>query len=389
MANRALTVAIATATGRVESVRSFTYSTSTPTCSITWKGAAQDNEWFDPNNWAPQRLPAAGDWVCIPATTGNRIKFDTGASSSIAGLNSSLSVNIAAGTLTLSDGVDGSTIPALALTGGTISGAGNLTLPGSSVWTGGQMVGTGTTTVPAGARLDVGIPNCCTVSTDGSRTLAIAGTMTVAGSSSLQLNGASSIVNTGLVNILGDNASISGGSGTVFTNTSSGTLEKSAGTGESEISLPFDNAGLVDAAAGSFIFEFGIQQVDGLSGSYNISTGSTLVLGSPPVSIPSGATISGGGTLEVNGQVTLAPGASVHTGGLIIDSGATLQVNLAGHTAGSSYPQLVVNGTAQLSGNLVAATVSVTVLRLPGNNLRRSPLPEALGNVHVGSRCSR
>jgi hypothetical protein len=144
----------------------------------------------------------------------------------------------------------------------------------------------------------------------------------------------------------------------VFTNTSSGTLEKSAGTGESEISLPFDNAGLVDTAAGSFVFAFGIQQVGGLSGSFNVSTGSTLVLGSPPVSIPSGAVISGGGTLEVNGQVTLAPGSSVHTGGLIIDSGATLQVNLAGHTAGSSYPQLVVNGTAQLSGNLIAATVS-------------------------------
>src|SRR5260370_144417 len=104
------------------------------------------------------------------------------------------------------------------------------------------MVGTGPTSGPAGSRLDVGLPNCCSLSTDGSRTLAIAGTMTVAGGTSLQLNGASSIVNTGLVNILGDNASISGASGTVFTNTASGTLEKSAGTGQSGISLPFDNA---------------------------------------------------------------------------------------------------------------------------------------------------
>src|SRR5262249_747497 len=162
------------------------------------------------------------------------------------GLAGDGALTITGGTLNVSDE---SSIKTLALTSGTLGGAGTLSVTGTLTWSGGTMSDAGTTRIPAGAPLV----------SDGSGTVFLAS--------------GRRIENAGTVDLRSDRT-ISG-SGTLGVLHNTGTVVKSAGTGATTISAAVENDGMLRADAGTLQLTGG----DGAGGSDGDFAGA-VVLGS-------------------------------------------------------------------------------------------------------------
>jgi hypothetical protein len=103
------------------------------------------------------------------------------------------------------------------------------------------------------------------------------------------------------------------------------------------------------------------------AGATAVSAGTLVVYGSTSsaTTVASGATLAGHGTL--GGDVTVQSGGTLSPGGagvgtltvngtLTLNPGGTLAVNINGATAGNDYDRVVVNGTVNISGAILAVT---------------------------------
>jgi hypothetical protein len=150
------------------------------------------------------------------------------------------------GTLTVAADV---TVPNFALSGGTLTGGGTLTVSDLLSWTSGTMSGGGKTVIPN--RMDVSGTSLKDLFT---RTIENAGTVTWTGTGNIRTG--SGGVFTNLANAVFDiqnNQSFANdfGSGNLtFHNT--GTVRKSAGTGTTTFGMVFNNTGTVDVQTGTF-----------------------------------------------------------------------------------------------------------------------------------------
>ncbi len=222
--------------------------------------------------------------------------------------------------------------------GGNLAGLGKLTLdgPAASSWTGGTMHGAGTTLIPAGVTLNAS--GTGTKNFHSGRILRNEGTILQTGTGDFQTGVSAVFENVGLLDIQSDADFTTGHGGTAqIVNT--GTWRKSAGTATpSDISVQFENDGVVQAQAGILKFHSG----DGpgtSSGSYEVPA-----------------------TLEFIGGVfdqTFA--SSIAGAGNVIFSGAHVNLNGAYDMATT----WITNGTAAFE-----ATNSLTnVLNMSGGNL--------------------
>jgi hypothetical protein len=234
-----------------------------------------------------------------------------------------------------------------ALNGATIGGTGAFNISGVFGWSGGTMNGSGSTNVAAGAHLNV--------TGDASvreRTLNNSGTLTWTGG--VFVCGDSGIINNkagGIFDIKSNSTMTYVGTPGTFNN--SGTVRKSAGTGTTNISVPFSNAGLLDIQTGTIQF---------LGSSFTQTAGTTSLSGGVLVSAPTllfqGGTLKGGGTINANvtSTGTLSMGATVGTliinGNFVQNAGGTLSLRIGGTTAGTQFDQLQVTGNASLAGAL-------------------------------------
>ena len=137
------------------------------------------------------------------------------------------------------------------LNGGTLTGAGTLTLTGAgSTWSGGGMYGGGTTKIAAGGDLTLTGNNRKYL---GSRTIVNEGTLIEASTGDLlDFEGAAVLNNAGLFDIRSNInwQNYSGAAGALSFN-NSGTLRKSAGTGDFVfLNTTFSNTGTVQVQIG-------------------------------------------------------------------------------------------------------------------------------------------
>src|ERR1041384_6351728 len=121
-----------------------------PTCTSTWTGGGGDARWNNADNGSPAAVPGPGDHACVAAAGGTLTIVLDGASATVGSVDIAEGLNIQSGSLSLA-GTDDSTIARLAITGGELTGAGNVTVGDTLSWTGGRMTGSGTTTILAGA----------------------------------------------------------------------------------------------------------------------------------------------------------------------------------------------------------------------------------------------
>src|SRR5205085_4789670 len=133
-----------------------------------------------------------------------------------------------------------------------------------------------------------------------------------------------------------------------------GTLRKTAGAGTTAFNLPVTNGGLLEVRTGTLRLQVSYTQVAG---------GDTFLNGgqitSDGIMIIQGGTLRGAGTITgtVNNNSTVSPGSSGAgvlniTGQYIQQSGATLNIEIGGTSAGTQYDQLQVGGAATLDGTL-------------------------------------
>lgn len=114
-------------------------------CTTWWDGGAGTSSWHDARNWSDDAVPGAGDVVCIPS--GETVVYSSG-TSSIAGAEADGKLYVGGGSL----GIEGEAVfRTLSVEGGSLTGAGNITVTESLSWNGGELAGSGTLEIAAGA----------------------------------------------------------------------------------------------------------------------------------------------------------------------------------------------------------------------------------------------
>ena len=127
-------------------------STAAP-CTITFDGGEGTSSWHDAANWTTDAVPGPSDHVCIGNVPVNYSTGDT----SILSLQSQGTLELTGGSLSLTDATNASTTVNLTQSGGTIGGAGTLTVSGSFSWSGGTQTDAGTTVIASGATRSIDI----------------------------------------------------------------------------------------------------------------------------------------------------------------------------------------------------------------------------------------
>ena len=247
---------------------------------------------------------------------------------------------IRGGALALSGGTSTISTPTLTFSAGSISGTGTLAINGALSWTGGTMSGTGTTAAYGGMTLGGTTSNVVyqevlyvgwTLQNYAAATLA---TSTASGTQGLSLWNGSSLVNepSATFSILTDASLNNFNSGNSVVN--QGTFAKVGGSGTSIIAVPF-----VDAIGATF---------STLTGTVSLQS-TTSIAANDTVTVATGATLA-----EDNGTTTLAAGSSIVGGGVMLIRGGALA--LSGGTSTISTPTLTfsagsISGTGTLAIN--------------------------------------
>jgi len=274
----------------------------------------------------------------------------SGAAATVSGTWSGMPIEVSGGSAALNSS---GTIPALTLSGGTLTGSGNVTVSGPSTWSGGTIAGSGALTFGNGATITMTGANAATLS----RPLLNQGTINFAAASSAMVINGVPITNSGTLDIQSASQDILVTAGTPpFVN--SGTLKKSAGAGAVQFAAPLMNTGVVEIDAGTL----------NVSGTYGQSAGTTDVR--PGATLQTATLALNGGSLVGNGTIAgtvdnhavVAPGASPGTltinGDYVQAPDGTLDIQLGGTTAGTEYDRLIVSGTVTLDGTLNVSTIN-------------------------------
>ncbi|HZZ77581.1 MAG TPA: hypothetical protein VFE62_03625, partial [Gemmataceae bacterium] len=264
--------------------------------SISWTGGGSDNHWSTGANWSGGVAPGSGDTA------------DLGSS---------------APTVVLDTGV---TIANLIISTGTLDTNGNtLAITGSSSqWSGGTISNGGTLNVSFG---NITISSAVTLD---DVQIYDQGTTTWTGGNITLNHGASIIVMGGTFDIQSNAQLLSGGTGTNYVTNSGGTIQKSSGSGTTDISVDLSSAGL-DVESGSLNFSGGALSLSGGTITGTTLGGASVTVGSGVTATVDGVAITAGtvdiaGTLDVEGTSNWSGGTISVSGTIAVQSGATLNI---------------------------------------------------------------
>ncbi len=289
-------------------------------CTVTWTGAAGDGLWQSAGNWSTSSVPGTSDVVCI----GSGVTVEVTAGVDHAGSLQDLgSLVISGGSLELADASTASSVAALTMQGGALTGAGSLGVSGSFSWVGGAtMSGSGSTIVESGASGEIEAPAGAPAVVDG-RSFLNEGILTFA-SGTIFLSDGARFDNAGTFKANSETSSYasqigipSGSEGAAPSFVNTGTFEKTAGTATTTVGVVFDNGGTVEADTGQFSFSAGEVQkapqgdwvgkvgsagyaLPGWDGSWEGSTGDVSYLPDATLSLVQGSRFQcgAGGTSE-------------------------------------------------------------------------------------------
>ena len=326
------------------------YSPINPSTNFFWVGGIS-GDWFTPGNWSPTGVPRLFDVANI--TNGS--------------------------TVTLSNNL---TISALNLSAGTLNGSGNLSVSNLFNWTGGTLGCP--LTLPSGASMNLSGNGAHNLQSG----LTNAGTANWLGGA-LNINGcagpAGPIVNlaSGVWNIQCDQTLNQSCASTNAYFQNAGTVQKSATTGATVISIPMINSGQVTTLSGTLNFNGG----GSVGGTFNAAGGAVIDFSGGSFS-GAGAAINGPGLIQFNGgSLALASNVIPNlalTGGTVFlgsnfQGGAITNLTLSGSTlAGTNAVTGMLNWVAgTVTGPLTIA--SSGVLNLNGSGVAH--LQSALTNA--------
>ncbi len=348
----------------ISPVQTFTITVVNPPgatpLSYIWQGATGD--WRDPAQWLPRGVPGPND-----------------------------SVTIAGGVVSVTNGVQ---VAGINLTGGTIDGAGLLSLRTNFTWSAGTLSGTGTTLLESGVALLISGSSSKTLN----RRLDNHGTVTFTGTGSLLGNTTDTVVNNysdGIFDIQVASGTMLGTTA-VFTN--AGTLKKSVGSSMVILAAALHSTGTVYVELGNLsltgggtlagvstnvsgqVFELRTGTFQWLSGMQYVGTGVGRILTGATVDVATNVTVTikGGGMQHLGGTLGGAGNVQVQaftsyiwSGGSINGSGIfTLATNATMLVAGSGDldlgRQLDNYGTVSWSSGRLLGSTGVTINNYAG-----------------------
>jgi RHS repeat-associated protein len=286
--------------------------------------------------------------------------FNLNAGTTFAGLGTVL---LSGGTVNVNDAVSLPAETGFTMTGGFLAGAGTLTVEGACSWPGGEMTGTGVTTING----PLSLTGTSEKRLSQSRVLNNGGTAMWSG-------GLVRLLNTSVINNLGTwDGTIDGsiiGSLTAGTFVNSGTFVKSAGSGTTNVDIPFTNSGIVDVQSGTVGFTGGGGSTGGFR---NSAPTAALQFGGGTFNVNTGTTFEGPGSLMVTGgTLNINNTIAVPSPGEVLVSGGTVNVNAAiasppattftmtGGTLGGTSA-LTIDGDCNWSGGAMTGTGTTTV----------------------------
>ena len=320
-----------------------------------WIGPLGGGLWSVPGNWSLIAVPLAAHDVLFN-TAANVNQNIGGTINSINTIAGSTLTNTS-GTLTINN--DSMLAGSLTISGGTLTGAGDITVTGLTAWTNPSTIsGAGMLIANGGLNL-IQAENQTTWTLD--RALELGGDSNWSPSSnndSRILTGMGSITNKAVLTLAPNDPAFQGPGNRLqvdvpFTNDMLGTVTKSGGNVSADFKMPFDNAGLVngDDAQALTLSGGGTH-----TGDFNITAGNLLQLAGVHT-LSNTTSIKGDGTLDVLGvpgglvtNGTVAPGASIGTlsvtGNVTFNTGGTLEVEL-----GTALARDVLSVTGQVDIN--------------------------------------
>jgi uncharacterized repeat protein (TIGR01451 family) len=322
-----------TANGGVDlATNTFTITITAPVATnFTWLGGSGD--WHDAAQWSPVGVPGALD-----------------------------SASLSGGAVQLTNSV---TVAGLALSGGTLTGSGGLTIASNMSWTAGVISGSGGLMIATGATVAVSGGSTKTLA----RPVDNAGTWTWTGGTVVGNNNPTFNHQAGaLFDIQVDGTFFTTSDSSVRTFNNAGTVRKSAGAGTTSWEGILNNGGTVEVAAGTVSFSGA-----GLSsGTFTNAAGALLAWTSGAFELTNGAAFTGlgtwriaGGTLNVSGGTTVS-----HTGTFELTGGALGGAGNFTVPAGSQFNWTA--GTMATGGVFtVAAGGSLTLSSGSTKTLRR------------------
>ncbi len=251
------------------------------------------------------------------------------------------------GTLSMAEG-DTGTVGVLVMTGGTLTGAGTLKVTGTLSWpaptTESTMSGAGSTVLASGASGSISVPGGDeaklvkrSLVNEGTLTL-VSGHVTLAEEARLENRGTLEVNSeaTGAVKLA------PGGSGKLV---NAGTVEKSSGTGTSQVSVAFESSGIAEAQKGQLAFTEGGSSTS--TGQWVAGEGASLALTGGSFTM-SGSSWSG--AIDLTGASVIAEGVRDSSSVPVSVQAGTLSV--AGATASTARDLSLTGGTLGGAGTL-------------------------------------
>jgi hypothetical protein len=350
---------------------------------VTWTGGAGTSDWADAANWSTGTLPGPSNNVCIPTTSlpsissSGQVTINSIETSTPLVLTGGSPSNNQVASFTLAS----TTSPSYFHAGLTLTGFNDLAVSGPATvddgsqlsWTGeGSLSGTGTLQISPKATLDlttacvidVGCPTFAGATIANQGNLIIDGTLLTGPGGTIDNTGTLTVTDQGCLGI-----DCGGGSG-VATIISSGTIQKTSGTGTGTLQADLRLSGPVQALAG--ILELSQMGTTPASSAFTVATGATLAIGgSGTMSFTASEPVTGGGTFLLapgNETVILAqpigvPAITVQGGTLSLGTGLrpdSLTIS-SGQVIGSGSVTLGSGSQFAFSGGALGGSVNLSI----------------------------
>lgn len=334
----------------------------------TWASPVSGN-WSVAGNWIPAGVPAAGDVVAINQAGTYTVTLDanaTVAGLTVGGASGVQTLDVPSATLTLNGPGSIDTNGIMSMTGGVVSGTGNLDISGALNWPVGasQMLGTGTTSILAAGTSTISGSSIAIIV----RTFNNYGTINLSTTGWLSISGGVQFNNNqpGVLEVTSDAMITStpfyGASGT-FNNNLGAVFRKKTATGTTSIVNPFNNSGDVDVQSG--IVSFGGGSTHGPGSTTKAAAGATVdFIGGANIFDPAAVyTVTGTTSISNAAASVTLDYPSATTGNLTVSAG-TLQ---CGGALGVSGTFAWSGGTLQGAGALNLLTGSTSTWSGSGN----------------------